>query len=254
MAIHALRTGMVQIKTTMARGEGAGPLRPLRLLTGGEFTAQLPLHAWLIEHREGPILVDTGELSSTANLPFARFAVEREDEIDRQLAAHGLAPTDLGQVVLTHLHGDHIDGLARLRGARVRASEQALRRQIALRRRHVRASAIELRDEPFGAFARSAPLTADGRVVAVATPGHARGHISVVVVEEDRHVLLAGDCAYSERQLLEGWVDGVSLSVRTALSTLSTVRDHARAHPTVFLPSHDPDSARRLAERTTLAL
>ena len=51
---------------------------------------------------------------------------------------------------------------------------------------------------PFGEFAASKPLTADARVVVVATPGHTPGHISVLCVDDHgHHVLLAGDATDS---------------------------------------------------------
>ena len=55
---------------------------------------------------------------------------------------------------------------------------------------------------PFGAFARSRALSDDGRIVAVDTPGHTPGHISVICVDDEgRHVMLAGDTTDSLEQL-----------------------------------------------------
>jgi N-acyl homoserine lactone hydrolase len=255
MKIHALSTGTVQIKTASERGRGRGPIRFARTLLGREYTDSLPIHAWLLEHEQGPILIDTGDLAATRDAPIARFSITREQEIDRQLAALGLSPDDLRLVVLTHLHGDHINGLARLRGARTLASADALSHGGArkLARRGIDATPLALTAEPFGAFARSAALTDDRSVVAVPVPGHARGQIAVFVVEDDCQVLIAGDSAYSEQQLLDQQIDGVSLSPAAALRSMRTILEHARRQPTVFLPSHDPASAARLSARTMLA-
>lgn len=250
MNIHAITTGTVRITTAMERGRP--PLRLLRTLLDRNLTAALPIHAWLLEHEDGPILVDTGELASTRDMPMARFHVESEDEIDRRLAVAGVAPDELAAVVLTHLHGDHVNGLARLPGAEVRASREALSRGGArrLRRRFgAQAREIVLGREPFGGFERSAPLTRDGRVLAVGLPGHARGHIGVVIIEPDHHVLLGGDSAYSQRQMLDGASDGVSLSPRRARESMRAIAAHAAEHPLVYLPTHDPASAARLRER-----
>src|SRR5271157_5501683 len=103
MQIHALTTGTVRIKAKMERGRGAGPLRLANALADRRYTGDLPIHAWLIEHPEGPILVDAGELAGARDMPIARFAIGADDEIDRRLAAHGLRPSDLRLVVLTHL-------------------------------------------------------------------------------------------------------------------------------------------------------
>ena len=252
MRIHALSTGSVEIKTAMARGRR--PVRLARTLLDRSYTAPLPIYAWLIEHPDGPILVDTGELATTSDPPIARFHVEREHEIDCRLAEAGHGVEDLRSVVLTHLHGDHMNGVARLRGARVLASAQALRRGGARRLRRLGAEAepIALTERRFGAFGRSAALTSDGQVLAVPTPGHAAGHIAVIVIEEDHHVLLGGDSAYSQAQLLDLQPDGVSPSARLAVSSMQAILDHARMHPTVYLPAHDPASAARLERREPL--
>jgi N-acyl homoserine lactone hydrolase len=255
MKIHALSTGTVQIKTAMARGRGRGPARFAHTLLDRHYTEDLPIHAWLIEHDQGPILVDTGDLASTRNVPIARFSITREQEIDRQLADRGLRPQDLRLIVLTHLDGDHINGLARLPGVKTAASADALSRggSRKLSRRGITPTPLALEDEPFGAFERSAALTDDRSVVAVPVPGHARGQIAVVVVEDDCQVLIAGDTAYTEQQLIDQHVDGVSRAPGAAIRSMRTVLEHAGVHPTVFLPSHDPAAAARLSDRKVLA-
>ena len=54
-----------------------------------------PIHAWLIEHPEGLILVDAGETHAARSSTFAEFHVTREDELDHQLKAAGVAPADV---------------------------------------------------------------------------------------------------------------------------------------------------------------
>lgn len=255
MEIRALRTGTVRIANAMARGSGVGPVRFARMLRDQTLTDELPIHAWLILHPDGPILVDTGELASTRDLRFARFTVAREQEVDRALAAEGIAVGDLRRIVLTHVHGDHANGLTRLAGPEVLAASAALRGMGRwLAKRGARPSAMRMDGGVFGAFPASAALSADGVVRAVPTPGHALGHVAVVVDEGERHVMLAGDSAYSREQLLDLCPDGVSLSAALAVRSMRRIVEHARRHPTVFLPSHDPDSQRRLDARETLAV
>jgi N-acyl homoserine lactone hydrolase len=253
--IRALRTGTVRIANAMARGSGVGPVRFARMLRDRTFTAELPVHAWLIVHPDGPILVDTGEVASTRDPRFARFEITREQEIDRALAAEGIAAGDLRRIVLTHVHGDHANGLSRLAGPEVLASSAALRGMGRwLAKRGARPSAFAMSGGAFGAFPASAALSADGLVRAVPTPGHAPGHVAIVVDEGERHVMLAGDSAYSRAQLLDLCPDGVSLSAALAVRSMRRIVEHARRHPTVFLPSHDPDSERRLSEREALVV
>src|SRR3954452_4698016 len=109
MEIRALSTGTVSVKDAFLYPR-LGPTRQLRLLTPGPFSAALPIHVWLAEHEGRRILVDTGETAAVRDVAFARFAVRPEDELPRALERLGLAPSDLDLVVLTHLHGDHMDG------------------------------------------------------------------------------------------------------------------------------------------------
>jgi len=70
--------------------------------------------------------VDSGETAAARNVPFARFEVSREQELPAVMAASGLSVDDVSEVVLTHHHGDHVEGLVHLR-ARARINEVELR-------------------------------------------------------------------------------------------------------------------------------
>src|SRR3954447_13381405 len=76
----------------------------------GPFSDPLPIHVWVVEHDGRRILVDTGETAAVNDVPFARFDVSVDDELPGALAAVGLGTGDIDQVVLTHMHGDHMDG------------------------------------------------------------------------------------------------------------------------------------------------
>lgn len=264
MEIHALGTGTVRLKEAFLHAR-SGPSRRPRLLLPGPFSGPMPIHAWLVEHDGLRILVDAGETADVRDLPFARFDVRPEDELPVQLERLGLRASDLDLVVVTHLHADHVDGLVHVgrpalvhdaewryaRGPVSRTFQRLLRQPLP---EGVAFEPIALDGGPFGAFAASRALTGDGRVVAVATPGHTPGHLSVVCVDDDgRHVLLAGDVADSLEQLLARRHDAIAPKPAVHVATLDRVLAHAREHPTVFLPSHDPDAADRLARRTVLS-
>lgn len=60
---------------------------------------------------------------------------------------------------------------------------------------------------------------------------------------------LSGDVTYREASLCRRQVDGVSRNVRLALDTIERTLEATRKEPTVYLPSHDPDSIQRLERR-----
>jgi glyoxylase-like metal-dependent hydrolase (beta-lactamase superfamily II) len=112
---------------------------------------------------------------------------------------------------------------------------------------------MTLDDGPFGEFAHSRSLSSDGRIVAVATPGHTPGHISVICIDDsERHVMLAGDVTDSLEQLQSLRADAIGPDPKAHVATLRTILAHCAAHPTVYLPSHDPGSAARLAGSVTV--
>jgi len=49
--------------------------------------------------------------------------------------------------------------------------------------------------------------------------------------------------------MLAGAVDGVSANEAISLMTLEAVASLARSQPLIYLPTHDPESAARLANR-----
>jgi N-acyl homoserine lactone hydrolase len=275
MRIHAIQTGFVKIKRAQVEGHGHGLARRLAIFTDRNWTEWLPTYAWAIEHKEGVVVVDTGQgahlLETRASYhPFARwevvFRIDREDEIGPQLRALGIGPRDVKKVVLTHLHMDHDGGLAHFPGSEILVASGELRTASGWAGR-IRGylphrwpswfdpTALELAEEPFGPFARSRRLTHAGDIVAVATPGHTADHVSVLVHQEDGTMhFLAGDTSYNETLMLAGRVDGVSADERISRATLDTIRGFALAHPTVYLPTHDPLSAARLANRQLVDL
>lgn len=51
--------------------------------------------------------------------------------------------------------------------------------------------------------------------------------------------------------MLAGKVDGVSPHEHVSIATLDAIKGLARIRPTVYLPTHDPESAARLANRSS---
>jgi glyoxylase-like metal-dependent hydrolase (beta-lactamase superfamily II) len=264
MRIQALSTGTVRVKHSFLHAR-RGLRRQLSLFTPGPFSDPLPIHLWVLEHEGRRILVDTGETGAANDIPFARFDVPPAEELPGVLAGIGLEPGDIDTVVLTHMHGDHMDGavhlgdkpvlvhdaeLAYSRSAMARFFQRVLRQPIP---DGVRFEPMTLDGGPFGAFAASTPLTDDGRVMVVATPGHTPGHVSVVCIDDHgHHVFLAGDSTDTLEQLRARRPDAVGPKPAVTVETIDRILHHGAQHPLVYLPSHDLESAARLAACTTL--
>jgi glyoxylase-like metal-dependent hydrolase (beta-lactamase superfamily II) len=103
-----------------------------------------------------------------------------------------------------------------------------------------------------GPFAGSAPLTRDGSIFAVETPGHMTGHVSIVARSEGLTYVLAGDLTYRQHLLMDDVVDGMTENPAVSLASQRAMKQFAQNEPTVLLPAHDPEAARRLAEWSTM--
>jgi N-acyl homoserine lactone hydrolase len=265
MKIHAIQTGAVRLKHSFLFPR-AGARRQLDLLLPGPFSDPMPILCWAIEHDGVLRLVDTGETAAASNVPFARMEVTREQELPAAVAAAGLRLDDVSEVVLTHAHGDHVDGLVHAR-SRVLANDvelQFVRSPMSRVMRRVLRQPLPpgfapepfvLDGGPFGAFARSRAISDDRRIVVVATPGHTPGHVSVICIDDEgRHVMLAGDATDSLEQLHALRADAIAPDPKVHVATMNTILAHCAEHPTIYLPSHDPESAARLAGAVTVDL
>jgi glyoxylase-like metal-dependent hydrolase (beta-lactamase superfamily II) len=274
--VHSIQTGTVAVKARQQQGIGHGQARLARTLIGRNWTEPLPILAWLIEHPEGLIVVDTGETAHVAGpgyfpwwQPYFKLGVREwvaaDHEIGPRIRALGLFPEDVRWVIMTHLHTDHAGGLGHFPDSEILVHRPEFENASGLRGKargflphrwphwfspHL----FDLEAEAFGPFPQSLRVTEAGDVRIVATHGHTRGHVSVVLDEGPRLVLFAGDSSYTETLMINGAIDGVAPDEPAARETLRRIRELARERPVVYLPTHDPESADRLEARQLVTL
>jgi hypothetical protein len=98
--IHAIQTGTVAVKARQRRGSGPKAVRLVNTLRDPEWTEPLPILAWVIEHPEGLIAVDTGETSRSSQAgyfprwhPYFRFGVRTAVNPDQEIGPSWSAAT-----------------------------------------------------------------------------------------------------------------------------------------------------------------
>lgn len=274
MKIHAIQTGTVAITTAWREGVGHGRRRLVHSMLDRNWTEPLPIYAFVIEHPEGVIVVDTGE-SARASQPgyFPRWhpvfrlavreSVSPEQEIGPQLERLGIGPRDVRRVVMTHLHTDHAGGLQHFPHTKILAARAEIgyaRGLLGQLRGYPNRrwpswfdpTPVDLEPTPLGPFPRSERLTKAGDVTLVPLPGHTPGQLGVLIEDREHTVLIAGDSSYTQDLLLRGTVDGVGPDENAQRITHERIRAYAAARPTVYLVAHDPDTAVRLAERRVI--
>ena len=223
---------VAKMRTTpgsLHREEGRlAAVKALGLRVPREQWVDIPVVAFLIEHPgAGPVLVDTGFHPSVAVDPkgamgrfggvvFKDIRMEQEEAVPAQLRQLGIDPSTLETVVMTHLHLDHAGAISEFPEATFVLSDlewEAAANGNELdgynKRQFDHAFDYRLLDfesaesDSFASFGRSFDLFGDGSVRLVFTPGHTRGHLSVVLRLRDREALLCGDAAYTRSTIEE---------------------------------------------------
>lgn len=270
MRIQRIETGKVRIKENQLRKASGISPGMFKVLFGKEWSEWLPIYAWVIEHEEGFIVVDTGETHKTNKKGYfpkwhpyyalaVDFDVKEGDEIGPQLHEMGIDPIkDVKKVIMTHLHTDHAGGLHHFPNSEIFIEKNEFSAAsgtggiLAGYLPHrwpkwLNPTLISLPNVSFFNFDQSHAVTKDGKIRIVNTPGHVAGHISVIVEMDDVFYFLAGDTSYTQENMLKLIPDGIG--THQSMNTLQNIKSFAEANPTIYLPSHDPDAPKRMDQK-----
>ncbi len=238
----------------------------------------IPINVFVIEHRDGLILFDSGldpavsadpdYISSPIGRYFLhkvfRFYIGPEDTPTRKLAELGYAATDVRKIILSHLHFDHIGGIEEFPQAELLVSrvewqqlslphperDWILREYIVLPGANWRQIDFTPNDDPlFAPFGESYDVMGDGSLTLLPTPGHTPGSMSMLIRTEGLPpFLLVGDLTYEVDLLMRDQVPGVCSDKAQLKSSFANVRALKKQLPDLaILASHDPAAAVTLA-------
>jgi glyoxylase-like metal-dependent hydrolase (beta-lactamase superfamily II) len=235
---------------------------------------EVPISAYVLEHRDGLVLFDAGMDPAIGSDPnyvssaIGRFLLHRifrlhigpDDTLQKKLEALGFAPADVRKAVISHLHFDHIGGIALVPQADLLVSDDEWRQLSGphperdwILREHIELPGAKWRriefaptDDPLLApFGGCYDVMGDGSMTLLPTPGHTPGSMSMLVRSEGLPpLLLVGDLTYDVNLLMKDQVPGVYTDKAQLKSSFAKVRGLKEQLPDlVILASHDPAAA-----------
>ena len=270
MKIHVLHCGYIRVADCIPSG-GKNVAAELRraMATPDNRRVTLPVSVYLIEHKSGLYLVDTGwcrdispegvysRKAAESVLPsyLARLYhpyVPQGMAVHEQLESMGIRQEDIAAVLITHFDADHVAGLKHLSkvSRRIMPEEE---RYWAVRTKYSIRQPENLWDFPgteypyyrgflIGPDDRAVDITGDESLMMIKLSGHTDGQAGILIREGGRYVLLAADAAYSPDNWKTMTPPGLGADRGSQLRTLEWLSKTA-ADPSCVkvLCSHDPE-------------
>jgi N-acyl homoserine lactone hydrolase len=267
--IIPIQTGTVAVKQKFRDARFKNLLSKADFLFDKYFTEQMPIWLWVIKHPEGIFIIDTGENSKVnekdyfnkahflvkwINKTQFKFDVKLNQEIGNQLKVLGITNDKIKKVILTHLHIDHFDGLKDFEGVDIIVNKFEWDNPNfiipSLFPKWFKPTLVTT-DKTIEQGFNSFPLTESKDLFLIHTPGHTLGHCSVLLKGTDISVIFAGDVVYNQEQIKNNSFAGVNQNFKIAKHTYGLLTNFMTRQPTIFLPSHDQNSEKRLMNSET---
>lgn len=225
------------------------------LMIGASGEITIPMPAYLIEHKKGLILFDTGLVPASIDDPVGVYGelaeltglkTKPEQRLDRQIEALGYKTEDITHVVLSHSHFDHSGGLYLFPNATFYAGGGEFNYAFwpsSYTTVYFRLEDIE-RARNFNwrwIYEPQVDIFGDGSLIVLLTPGHTPGELSMLVRLPERNFILTGDTVHIRKQLETNTPTPIDWNTDLSIQSferLRVIRDAADA--TIWI-THDPE-------------
>lgn len=238
---------------------------------GGSVT--IPCYSVLVVHPEGNILYDTGydREHVLKVLPFEKPLQDETQTIPAQLALAGVEPDSISTVAISHFHFDHCGGIKHLPSAKLVAhslefeaalepepfevlgySDLSFSSEIGRRRALAEQEVVPVATDRdiLELGDRLVPVEGDFEIASgvrlLATPGHSRGHYSLLVEMSDRPPLIfAGDAIYTQKSLDLECIAGFHYDPVASIRSMRRLKALAEERRGEIFFSHEAESYAR---------
>ena len=263
LTCHVLEGGTQRLDGGAMFGIVPKPLWNRRIEADEENRISLALRCLLIEHPDGPVLVDTGIGNKEPEKFRLIYGVENSGvhgatQLDDALHEVGLSAGDVRWVVNTHLHFDHAGGNTMLPQNGDGGGEP----QVAFPNATY---VVQEKELEFGSRANErtagsyfsknfAPVAAADRwrlvrgdvdvlpgVRAILTPGHVPYHQSILVSDAGETACFLADLVPTTAHLPLPWIMGYDLEPMVTLESKRILLGRAEAEGWTLVFEHDPE-------------
>lgn len=169
---------------------------------------EIPYFFYLVEHTNGLVLFDTGANPGLIENVKAYLGPEGDswgieltpkDDARALLATLGIKPADINHVVLSHLHYDHAGGMTSFPNATywIQSTEWEFAKNPPPYQQGIYIqSEFDVPIERIRFVNGAEDMFGDSTIQLIPTPGHSKGHQSMLIKGANRFYLLAADAAY----------------------------------------------------------
>ncbi len=224
----------------------------------------LALRCLLVEHDDGPVLIDTGIGNKESEKFRDIYGLENvgtagPTQLDDALAEIGFVAADVRYVINTHLHFDHAGGNTFMPGddaspeaeGRVAFPNatyvvQAAELEFGMQgNERIAASYLSKNFVPVAAAGLWRLLSGDEEIVpgvrAVLTPGHVPHHQSILISDAGETAYFLGDLVPTTAHLPLPWIMGYDLEPLVTLENKRRLLTQAEAEGWIMVFEHDPE-------------
>lgn len=262
--INVFHTGQVYVDPSVPRGE-KNPFAFTGLFRDKSKRLWLPVSAYLIEHPQGLVLVDTGwntlvRTEEKKHLGYAsisdRARLPEGEAVTEQMKRLGYQPSDLEYVLLSHMDLDHTSGLSMVKEAKhIMCSEEEWKdtKKFPVRyKNYWKETEIErfiYEPSHYGPVNRSYDLFGDESILLISTPGHSHGIFTVQVRNSGKFVLLIGDVGYMRASWEKQILPGIVADKKAEVKSLEWVKKMSEQEDCVeILANHDQEVVPHVVE------